>query len=40
MRAVEEHEGYVVVEKFGEAAEIVRKADPRSQEEEAQPERS
>ncbi len=39
-RVVEEHEGYVVVEKFGEAAEIVRRADPRSRSEQAQPELS
>jgi hypothetical protein len=38
-RVVEEHEGYVVVEKFGEAAEIVRTLDSRSKEKEAQPER-
>ena len=37
-RVVEEHEGYVVVEKFGEAAEIVRQADPRSKEADALPE--
>jgi hypothetical protein len=35
-RVVEEHEGYVVVEKFGEAAEIVSRADPRSQKTEMQ----
>ena len=29
-RAVEEHEHYAVVEKFGEAARIVAKLDPRS----------
>jgi hypothetical protein len=29
-RVVEEREGYVVVEKFGEAAEVVRKLDTRS----------
>jgi hypothetical protein len=39
-RVVEEHDSYVVVEKFGEAAEIVRRADPRSRSEEAQPELS
>jgi hypothetical protein len=36
-RVVEEHDGYVVVEKFGEAAEVVRSADPRSQKEDALP---
>jgi hypothetical protein len=29
-RVVEEHGGYVVVEKFGEAAEVATKLDPRS----------
>ncbi|HEY7003418.1 MAG TPA: hypothetical protein VH281_03995 [Gaiellaceae bacterium] len=37
-RVVEEHERYVVVEKFGEAAEIVRQANPRSEAGEPKPE--